>query len=139
MKYNKIDDKIFVTIAKDELINKNLLEVAKREKAQSAWINGIGAITDVEIGYYDLDQKTYVKKEFNSDYELISLMGNISLVNNKPFIHTHISFSDTNYKTFGGHLFDAKILVAGEFFMHLSEKPIYRELNCDIGLALWNI
>ena len=139
MKYSKTDDKIFITISKDELINAKLLEVAEKEKIQSAWINGIGAITDVEIGYYDLEQKAYVKKEFNNQYELISLMGNISLVDKKPFIHTHISFSDTDYKTFGGHLFDAKILAAGEFFMSLSDKPLSRKLNCDIGLALWNI
>ena len=62
MKYSKTDDKIFVTIAKDELINEKLLEVSEKENIQSAWINGIGAITDVEIGYYDLEQKAYVKK-----------------------------------------------------------------------------
>ena len=57
MKYSKTNDKIFITISKDELINEKLLEVAEKEKIQSAWINGIGAITDVEIGYYDLEQK----------------------------------------------------------------------------------
>ena len=64
MKYSKTDDKIFITISKDELINAKLLEVAEKEKIQSAWINGIGAITDVEIGYYDLEQKAYVKKAY---------------------------------------------------------------------------
>ena len=43
-----------------------------------------------------LEKKVYVKQEFGSDYELLSLIGNVSLVDNKPFIHTHISFSDTN-------------------------------------------
>ena len=139
MNYKKVNDKIFITIGKDEFINQKLLEVAVKEKIKSGWINGIGAIRDVEIGYYDLNQKKYIKKNFNKHYELISLIGNISLVDNKPFIHTHISFSDTKYKSFGGHLFDARITAAGEFFVSLSDFVLSRELNCDIGLALWDI
>ena len=139
MNYKKVNDKIFITIGKDEFINQKLLEVAVKEKIKSGWINGIGAIRDVEIGYYDLNQKKYIKKIFNKHYELISLIGNISLVDNKPFIHTHISFSDTKYKSFGGHLFDARITAAGEFFVSLSDFVLSRELNCDIGLALWDI
>ena len=81
----------------------------------------------------------YVKKVFDSDYELISLIGNVSLVDNKPFIHTHISFSDTEFKAFGGHLFDAKVIAAAEFCIFISDYHLHRKLNCDIGLSLWDI
>ena len=139
MNYKKSNNKIFVKIFKDDFINEKLLEVAKKEGIKSGWINGIGAIKNVEIGYYDLNAKEYMKKKFKSHYELVSLIGNISLVNDKPFIHTHISFSDTEYKMFGGHLFDAQITAAGEFFISLSDFSLSRKLNCDIGLALWDI
>ena len=55
----------------------------------------------------------------------------------KPFSHTHITFSDTDYKVFGGHLFDAKITAAGEFIMQLGSENINREINLGIGLPLW--
>ena len=55
----------------------------------------------------------------------------------KPFAHTHITFSDTNYKVFGGHLFDARITAAGEFLMQLGNDKITREINHEIGLPLW--
>ena len=51
----------------------------------------------------------------------------------KPFAHTHITFSDTNYKVFGGHLFYAKITAAGEFGMQLGDDNITREMNHGIG------
>ena len=105
MKYKKVDDKIFVSIDKGELVNQKLLEVAETENLKSGWINGLGAISDIEIGYWDIEKKVYVKQKFDSDYELLSLIGNVSLVDNKPFIHTHITFSDTKFRAFGGHLF----------------------------------
>ena len=139
MKYKRVDDKIFVSIDKGELVNQKLLEVSQKEELNSGWINGLGAISDIEIGYWDIEEKIYVKKNFNDDYELLSLIGNVSLVDNKPFIHTHISFSDTKFKVFGGHLFDAKVIAAAEFCIFTSDYSLYRKLNCDIGLSLWDI
>ena len=139
MKYRKVDDKINVSIDKGELVNDKLLEVAKIEKLNSGWINGLGAISDVEIGYWDIEKKIYIKKYFDEDYELLSLIGNISLVNNESFIHTHISFSNTEFKVFGGHMFDAKVIAAAEFCIFTSNYHLHRKLNCDIGLSLWDI
>ena len=139
MKYNKVDDKIFVSIGKGELVNQSLLNVAEKEGLNSGWVNGLGAISNIEIGYWDIEEKIYVKKTFDEDYELLSLIGNISLVDNKPFIHTHISFSDTKFKVYGGHLFDAKVIAAAEFCIFTSEYHLHRKLNCDIGLSLWDI
>mgnify|MGYP001181083254 FL=1 len=139
MKYKKVDDKIYVSIDKGELVNDKLLEVAKIEKLNSGWINGLGAISDIEIGYWDIEKKIYIKKYFDEDYELLSLIGNISLVNNQSFIHTHISFSNTEFKVFGGHMFDAKVIAAAEFCIFTSNYHLHRKLNCDIGLSLWDI
>jgi len=139
MKYNKVDDKIFTSIDKGELVNQSLLNVAEKEGLKSGWVNGLGAISNIEIGYWDIEEKIYVKKTFDEDYELLSLIGNVSLVDNKPFIHTHISFSDTKFKVYGGHLFDAKVIAAAEFCIFTSEYHLHRKLNCDIGLSLWDI
>ena len=139
MNYKRVEDKIFIDVSKGDLINRSLLEVATKEKLTSGWINGLGAISNIEIGYYDVKNKIYVKNFFNEHYELLSLIGNVSLVDNKPFIHTHISFSNTEFKVFGGHLFDAKVIAAAEFCIFVSDYHLHRKLNCDIGLSLWNI
>ena len=139
MNYKKVNDRIFLTIDKGELINQKLLEVAENENLNSGWINGLGAISNIELGYYDIEKKMYVKQIFDTHYELISLIGNISLVDNKHFIHTHISFADTKYRVFGGHLFDAKVTAAAEFCIFTSDYHLHRKFNCDIGLALWDI
>ena len=139
MNYKRVNDKLLISIDKGEFVNQKLLEVAEKENLKSGWINGLGAISSIEIGYWDIEKKVYVKNFFDNHYELLSLVGNVSLVDNKPFIHTHISFSDTEFKAFGGHLFDAKVIAAAEFCIFISDYHLHRKLNCDIGLSLWDI
>ena len=57
---------------------------------------------------------------------------------NDPFIHTHILFTDTDFRAYGGHLFDCRIAAAGEFIIYTGDKRINRSYNDDVGLALWN-
>ena len=69
--------------------------------------------------------------------ELTSLTGNITINNGEPFVHTHVTFSDINYKVYGGHLFDAQIAVTGEIIIFTSYDSINRKYNDEIGLSLW--
>ena len=121
-------------------------ELVKKELREGNWlhfpkgsIHQETAISDVEIAYYDIDEKVYVKKVYEEDYELLTLTGNVSLLDNKPFIHTHVSFSDTKFKAYGGHLFDAKVIAACELLILVSNYKLHRNLNCNIGLSLWDI
>ena len=131
------NEKIYITLAKGDLINKTFESYAESHEIGCAWINGIGAMENPEIGYYSLKTKSYHHKVFAGDFELTSLTGNITIREGKYFSHTHITFSDTNYKVWGGHLFDAKITAAGEFIIIPGNKNIHREMNPDIGLPLW--
>ena len=137
MNYRVENSRILLTLSKGDLINKTFEAYAESNNIGCAWLNGIGAVEDPEIGYYSLNTKSYHRKVFSGDYELTSLIGNITIKEGKYFSHTHITFSDTNYNVLGGHLFDAKITAAGEFIMHIGNNNITREMNRDIGLPLW--
>ena len=128
---------VYMTLAKGDYINRTFESFAEIKGIGCAWLNGIGALENPEIGYYSIDDKSYHRKHFKGEFELISLIGNITMKEGKPFAHTHITFSDSNYKVFGGHLFDAKITAAGEFLMQLGNNNITREMNNEIGLSLW--
>ena len=137
MNFSIDNDQIYMTLAKGELINKTFESYAASNEIGCAWINGIGAIEDPEIGYYSLEKKSYNHKVFSGYYELTSLIGNITIKDGKYFSHTHITFSDIKYQIFGGHLFDAKITAAGEFMIIPGNRNINRTMNTDVGLPLW--
>jgi predicted DNA-binding protein with PD1-like motif len=127
----------YMTLAKGDNINKTFESFAEVKGVGCAWLNGIGALENPEIGYYSLEDKSYYRKIFKGEYELTSLIGNITLKEGKPFSHTHITFSDTEFRVFGGHLFNANITAAGEFIMQFGSDEINREMNAEIGLPLW--
>ena len=137
MKYSKDETSIYMTLAKGDYINETFEKFALNEGIGCAWLNGIGALENPEIGFYSLETKSYHRKQFTGEQELTYLIGNITIKEDKPFSHTHITFSDTEYKVFGGHLFDANITAAGEFIMRLGNKDINRKMNHNIGLPLW--
>tara|TARA_Y100000814_G_scaffold97800_1_gene67802 strand:+ start:335 stop:763 length:429 start_codon:yes stop_codon:yes gene_type:complete len=137
MNLTKNGNKYFISLDKGEHINQSLLDISNNENIKSGWINGVGAIYDVEVGYFDVEQKDYVRKFFSGDYELLSLSGNISIKEGDRFIHTHITFSDIEFNVFGGHLFDAKIAAAGEFLIDSCDFEIKRRFNTNLGLHLW--
>ena len=137
MKFRMDKSKAYMTLAKGDNINKTFESFAEVKGVGCAWLNGIGALENPEIGYYSLEDKSYYRKTFKGEYELTSLIGNITLKEGKPFSHTHITFSDTEFRVFGGHLFNANITAAGEFIMQFGSDEINREMNAEIGLPLW--
>ena len=132
------DNKIMLRIDKGEYINKTILDVASFYNLKFGWINGLGAIMDPELGYYDLKNKEYIKKTIIGEFELTSLVGNLTLKEGDLFVHSHITFSDNNFNAYGGHLFDCKIAVAGEFVIFRSSTEINRIYDDEIGLHTWS-
>ena len=137
MKFRMEKSRAYMTLAKGDNINKTFESFAEVKGIGCAWLNGIGALENPEIGYYSLEDKSYHLKTFKGEYELTSLIGNITLKEGKPFSHTHITFSDTEFRVFGGHLFNANITAAGEFIMQFGSVKINRKMNNGIGLPLW--
>ena len=66
MKYRKGDgDKILLSLDRGDLINKTFEDFSKDNKIVFAWLNGIGAIEDPEVGFYCIDEKSYHRKQFH--------------------------------------------------------------------------
>ena len=137
MKYKKIENYILLSLQNGDYINKSIQRLFRKEKLNSGWVNGLGAIYDIELGCYDLNKKEYIRKIFTGEYELTSLTGNITFLNNEYFVHTHITISNNQFEGTGGHLFDAKISATGEFKIELLNTKINRKFSKDIGLNLW--
>ena len=138
MKYSLDNNKILVSIDKGELVNESILNASRINNVSFGWINGIGAISDPELGYYDIHNKKYIKKHFEGDFELTSLIGNITLKDEELFIHSHITFTDLDFKAYGGHLFDCRIAAAGEFIIFKGSEKLERHYSSQVGLHIWD-
>lgn len=137
MKYTKLDDKsILLVLESGDLISKSLTNFCKKLRITSASFQGIGAVKQVELCYYDIDQLKYLVKAFNGNYELMSLTGNVASLDDQPIIHSHVVLSDSNFKTFGGHLKEAIVTVTCEITINLHDNNIIRIYNPKSDLSL---
>ncbi|MBT4761213.1 MAG: DNA-binding protein [Bdellovibrionaceae bacterium] len=126
-----------VVLEVGDKIIESLTNFAIEHKLKGAVFSGIGAAKDVELGAYDLGNKDYIRKVFTeTDYELISLDGNLSLKDGTPFVHIHASFGGHDFKVFGGHLFEATVAVTAEIYVTPIDVTPVREHNEKLGLGL---
>lgn len=102
---------------KGEEVLAKLAEFMQTEQVGACSFSGLGAITDLEMGYYNTHVKDYRKKVFLEDFEIVSLNGNGSIVEGKPFIHAHGMFGRNDFTTVGGHVFKLVVSVTCEIFL----------------------
>ena len=138
MKYCKEGDSYLVVLDRGDEITTSLAQFVADEGLEGGVIRGIGGVTNVTLGFFDIWQKEYLRKEFNDFYELAALIGDISLVDGKPFCHLHAVISDSDMNAFGGHLLNAEISVTCEIVVTPGQ-PVHRKLNKEIGLNLIDI
>lgn len=140
MHYKKFDSRFVLSIQKGEEIIECLKKFCGETGIKAGSIQGIGATDDVTIGYFNLVEKKFHPKTFSDkNYEITSLIGNISTFKNEPVIHIHINIADNNYQIFGGHLNKATISAACEIFIDPIEDEISRSPDTETGLNLINL
>ncbi len=124
----------------EELIS-SLKDFAKKQKISGAWFLAIGAADRIEIAFYDLKKKRYVRKKFSGRLEILSISGNISLNSETTtedsdiVIHAHGIFAKPNYSTIGGHIISCRISATCEVFLQKT-KSLFRKYDQFTGLNL---
>ena len=70
--------------------------------------------------------------------EISNLSGNISQAEGKLLLHLHITLGRKDYSALAGHLLDAKIRGAGEFFVYPINSKVVKVKNEDVGLYFYD-
>lgn len=136
MKEFKFENHYTLRLDKDEDLFPTLEAWAIKNQIKTGYFKGIGALKELELGFYHLHKKVYTRKFFKDECELLSLDGNMTFKEGAPLFHIHAVLGDEEFKAFGGHLFFAKVAVTCEIQFVPLEKKIERAMNEDIGLYL---
>ncbi len=139
MQFNKSDNTYFVFVEKDEEVYLTLTQFCADHNINNGTVSGIGAVQNSILGAYNSETKKYSKKVFEDAHELLSIDGNITLKDGKPFLHAHVLLGDHAMNVFGGHLFETTVAVVGEFIIRKVNGNARRTLNSKIGLATWDL
>jgi hypothetical protein len=139
MKWRRDGTRVFIRLEMGDEVHPSLVQIAEREQIFGGWLSGIGAASEVELGYYDLERKDYDRLRMEGDVEIASASGTLGLVDGRPFVHLHAVVSDRRCETRGGHLFRALTAATLEFVLLVSDSAIERTRDEATGLNLWRV
>jgi len=137
MKSIQFGNKYVLRIDKGEELVETLTKFCEKENIKLANVSAIGATDKVKVGLYNVLKKEYTSKEFEGIFEITSLTGTVSTMDNKTYLHLHINFSDKNYNTYGGHLNYCFIGATCEMIVEKIDGQIDRKLDEELGLNLF--
>jgi len=108
----------------------------EQENIKSGWIQAIGSTKDLDLAFFDTKLKEYEIKKFKEFLEIVTITGNVSLKENKQFVHAHGLFGRQNMDVVGGHIHRCVISATAEVVIFVGEGDIKREFNDQMGLHL---
>ena len=101
-------------------------------------ISGIGSLENATLAYYDQVKKKYDKKVLTQKTEILNISGNVSIMDNRSFIHAHLTLCDDKGTLLGGHLMaGTKVFVAEVYIQELVGEPKVRKQDKVTKLNLW--
>lgn len=139
MKTTNLKTHLIIRLEKGEEIVSSIIKACEENNIKLGILTGIGAMSYVEVGYFDIDKKEYFSNEYNGHLEIISLMGNITTKDEKVYLHPHIIFSDEGNFAKGGHLNKGIISATGEIIIQIIDGRVNRYFDEEIGLNLMEL
>jgi predicted DNA-binding protein with PD1-like motif len=116
-----------------------LTSFAGNEGITAAELSGIGAFLSAVIGFYNLEAKEYDRIPVDEETEVLSFLGNLSIVDDEPRVHAHVSLGTRDGSAIGGHLFDARCGATVELFVREEPGELRRVPDPDAGLPLLDL
>jgi predicted DNA-binding protein with PD1-like motif len=104
----------------------------------AAQVTVIGALRRAAYAYYEQDDHRYLELSSDTHHEIVGFTGNISLRDDKPFLHAHATFADAAGATVGGHLLrGCEVFAAEVMIREITGVSLVRMPDEKTGLALW--
>ena len=139
MQYKRMKDTYAVRLEVGEEVMESLKKLAEAEQIRAAEVNAIGAADRAVIGVFDREAGDYRREELNRFMEITSLMGNITEMEGKPYIHLHATLADQDHGIHGGHVIEMRVGLTCEMFVRVMEGAIEREHSDELGINLWKL
>ena len=92
----------------DEVIT-CMTDFARQQALSASQFTGLGAFSDVVLGFFNFEKKDYDRIIIDEQVEVVSFIGDVTLVNGKPKLHPHVVVAKRDGTAHGGHLLQAHV------------------------------
>ena len=116
---------------------KSIEEFAARETIGGASLTAIGAFSRATVGWFDIEQRTYLRIPVDEQCEVLSAVGDIALSEDgKPAVHVHVVLGMKDGSTRGGHLLEGFVQPTLEVVLTEMPRHLRRRKRAELGIAL---
>jgi len=125
-----------IILAKGDEVMSGLTDFARQNKVASASFTAIGAFSHATVAWFDDARKEFRLIPIKQQVELVSMIGDIALVNDQPAVHTHVALASSDGTVRGGHVINAFVFPTLELFMTVYPTALHKQLDDATGLKL---
>ena len=130
------ENRFIIVFDKGDEFTSAMLDFAQQQQISAAEFTAVGAFSDVTLGYFERANMDYKKIPVHEQVEVLSLVGNIALSDEKPKIHAHVVVGKSDGTAHGGHVLEAHVWPTLEVILTESPKELQRTTDKETGLAL---
>jgi len=113
-----------------------LSEWCREQKIGAARFTAIGALSDVTLGWFDWQAKSYREIPLDEQVEVLTLAGDVALQDDQPALHVHLVVGRADGTAHGGHLMRAHVRPTLELILEESPAHLRKRHDPESGLAL---
>lgn len=136
MNYREYGDQFVLRLDPGEEVISEIKRFSEENEIGSGKVMGIGVLREARLSYFDPRQGEFHHQEISEYLEMISLLGNISIMDGEIYPHLHVTLSDASFNVIGGHLSSGEIGITGEIFIEPFGPKLERKHYQETGYRL---
>jgi hypothetical protein len=113
-----------------------LTSFAAEHRLGGSHFTAIGAFSSAVVAYFDWSSKDYRHVRIDEQVEVLSLVGDVTVENDKPKVHAHVVVGKADATAHGGHLIEGRVRPTLEVVITEAPRHLKRRLDPRSGLAL---
>lgn len=121
---------------RNEELTSGLIDFCKQKEIKGASFTALGAAKKLTISFYNLPDKTYEDHDVIENTEIVSVTGNVAMMDGQIAIHAHGVFAKQDLATIGGHIKKLVVYATCEVTLWKLSGTIERTYDDETGLNL---
>ncbi len=139
MKYFVMGSIYFVRLDPGDKIIASLQALCERDRIGAGFFEGLGAVSEADVAHFNPASHDYATTHIIEPREIVSLLGNITVLDGKPVIHAHIALAGRDFGVRGGHLREAVVSATAEITLTRLFEDIGRKHDPTTGLSILDL
>lgn len=137
MEFKQKDNVYFIRLDKGENVLQVLEKFLDENNIKGGFFTGLGAINYLKLYFFNQKEKNFNEKVIEEDMEVTSLVGNITMNEGKPYIHSHIVVATKEFSSYSGHFKEGIVGATMEIVLIEKDVLVGRKFSEEIGLNLF--